>query len=307
MTVAAIYRLDKIVAGSDFTLEAIDNADVDPGIQSLVERAAGEGVPNFIASDKVAGKTSITTPQIATLLGAVGIRGLTITGNTDFYQKLATATANAARNATSHHRVRSASSIVYWTRITLPNRGRATADIVVCPVFDGSNEPYVYAGGVALITSFDVTNEAFFQCGPVKINGTTIGGIQEIVIESGAEEEPLSGDGEHHTTLRVVKTITPKVTYKTLNGLSLNDVGPAGLALNGSTGLSFWARKIARGGARVANATEEHISFIALNGRAKVTSSRGEGTNHFEETVEVEISDPASGTPLTIDTTAAIS
>lgn len=307
MTVAAIYRMDKIVCGSDFTVQIAENLVVAPGIQTLVERAAGERAPNWVGTDKTTAMANFTTQQLATVLGAVGVGGLAITGNTDVYQKLATSTANTARATTSHHRIRAASVLAYWTRITLPNQGRATMDVTLCPVYDGSNEPYVYAGGVALSGSIAASALAFFQCGPLYLNGSSMGAIQEIIIESGAREVPYSSDGEHHQTFRCIETIEPTVTFKTINGTSFNSPGPAGLALNGSTGCVAYARKIAQNGARVANATEEHISFTSLYGRALLIDSRATGTKEFEETIKVEITVPDDTTSImAIDVTAAI-
>ena len=54
------------------------------------------------------------------------VQGLDVTGNVDFYRKLGTAVGNVARATTSHQRIRAADVICYWTRITLPQRGRAT-------------------------------------------------------------------------------------------------------------------------------------------------------------------------------------
>ncbi len=307
MPVSAIYRMDKIICGSDFTIQAAENLVVSPGIRTLIERASGERAPNWVGTDKTVAMATFSTQQIATLLGAVGVGGLAITGNTDIFQKFATSTINTARATTSHHRIRSASVLAYWTRITLPNQGRATVDVTLCPVYDGSNEPYVYAGGVALSGSIASSALAFYQCGPLLLNGSSMGAIQEIVIESGAQEAPYSADGEHHQTFRCIESIEPSITFKTINGTSFNSPGPAGLALNGSTGCVAYARKIAQNGARVANATEEHISFTSLTGRAVLIDSRVTGTKEFEETIKVEITVPDDTTSImAIDTTAAI-
>jgi hypothetical protein len=307
MPVAAVFRGDKLVVASSFTLQFLDTLSVSPGIQNMIERASGEQYPGFVATDKTASMMTGTTPQLATILGAVGVGGLLVSGNTDFYHKATTAVANVARATASHHRIRAAAAIVYWTKITLPNQGRGTVEFMVCPAYDGSNEPLVYAGGVALSGSIDATAGAFFQCGPVYLNTTQYNQIQEIVIESGVKEVPKSSDGEHHATLRLIESIEPKITFKGTTALGLNSPGPGGLALDGTDGITCYARKLTASGNRVANATEEHIAFVGAAGRAVVLDSRAVGTSDVEETVEVTLIDTNdTANILAIDTTAAI-
>lgn len=307
MAVSSIFRGDKLVAGSSFTLQAIDNIRVSPGIQQLIERASGELVPGFVATDKTAAMLTGTTPQIGTLLGACPVYGVAISGNTDYYKKAATQIANVARATTSHHRIRAASAIAFWSRVTLPNQGRATADFTICPAYDGTNEPLVNATGVALSGSVDTTAITYYQCGPVYINTTQYTQVQEIVIESGISEMPMSSDGEHHATFRCIERLEPKVTFKITSNTGFSGIGPGGLALNGTEGITFYARKITASGNRVANATEEHISFVIGSGRAVVIDSQVTGTGAIEDTIEVTgIDTNDTANILVIDTTAAI-
>lgn len=307
MPVSAIYRIDKLVAGSSFTLQASENQTPTPGIQSMIESAAGEGAPNFIATDRTAPSIGFSTKQLATLLGAVGSSGLAISGNTDLYYKLATTTGNVARATASHQRIRAASAIAYWSRVTLPGSGAGSADVMICPVYDGSNEPFVYAGSTALSGSIAASALAYFVCGPVYINGSQLGAIQEITIESGAREIPEYSDGEHHPTFRRIDSIAPVITIKTISASGWSSPGPAGLALDGADGIVAYGRKIAQNGTRVADATTEHLSFTGLNGRAILVDSRGTGTGAVEDTIRVELSRPDDTTAiLSVSVAAAI-
>jgi hypothetical protein len=307
MPVSAIWRLDKLVVGSDFTLTTIDSATLSPGIAELVESASGETRPNFTAIDRILPSITVTTPQIATVIGAVPVQGLAITGNTDLFFKATTTTGNVARATTSHVRLRIASAICCWNRITLPGSGRGSLELMIYPVYDGTNEMIVRTASVALSGSVDITTAAYFRAGPVSMNGTNFAQVQEITIESGAREVAEFADGEHRPTLRRIDSIAPVITVRNNTGLLLNSPGFGALAMNGSAGIVAKGRKFAQNGTMVADATGEHLSFTGLNGMATVTESRGGGTAAIEETLRVALTDPDDTMNiLTIATNATI-
>ena len=171
--------------------------------------------------------------------------------------------------------------------------------------WDGTNDPLVYATGAL---SGNLTGSEYFCAGPVSINGTSYPGVKSIEIDSGTELIHESSDGEVWPSFVGIQHVAPTVTIKLFEKVLLNTVGLQGSALNGTTGLVFYARKYANGTpARVANATAEHIKFIGLNGAVIPIDADGQDSSPYTDTIKIElVSVSDSVLPLTLTAGSAI-
>lgn len=306
MAVSRLDHLDKIILPSSVEFHAIKNTRWDAGIQTLIERGAGEVHPNFLATGVQKPMVGFTTPQLATLLANCGISGMSVTGGINTYFKHAAVTGRVARATTTHKRVAIPVSCVYWTSLKFPHSGIATADVVIVSIYDGSNAPFVYTGSVAL--SGTVSPQAYFGAGPLAINGTAIAAIQDVTINSGIRLTEEGGESEVYNTFVGIEVTEPHVDITTKHETNWSVIGLAGTALNGSTGLAFYARKFAADGQRVANGTAEHILFASAYGRCIPQNTSGDTSNPISDSLRVELRVNTSGTePLTITTGSAIS
>src|SRR6185369_11511222 len=139
------------------------------------------------------------------------------------------------RATTSHQRIVISQSCVYWTSIRLTDKGMGEAQVMIVPIYDGVNDPFVYTGSVAL--SGSLVAGTFFGAGPVSVNGVAIPGIQEITIDSGVKLVQLGDASEEFDTFAGIEEGRPSVTVKTYETMNWSSLGLRGTALNGATGL----------------------------------------------------------------------
>lgn len=304
MALSAIYKLDKVVLPSSVEFSHISSSRIDAGIQSMVERPAGHTAPTFVANMSQKPRIEFAVSELDVLLAAIGVGGASL-GSTALYLKAGAVTGGVARATGSHKKITVASSCGYWTSIKLPHNGRGEATVVIRPTYDGSNAPYVYAGSQTL--SGNLTTGTFFGAGPVSINGTAYGGVQDITVDSGLQLIEAGGESEVWDTFVGVQTIEPVVTIRFLTEINWSTVGFQGLALNGSTGLTFYARKYSADAVRVANATTEHIKFVGAYGMALPVDTNGQAAGPISDTIRVTLrANSDTGVPLTGTVSSAI-
>lgn len=300
MAVSGVSYLDKIVTTStNMTLQSLSNASLNANIQSLIERGAGEILPNFLSTLSQKPAIEFTTTELDTVLTACGHVGTAIATGT-FWIKTGATAGRVARATTSHQKVACTTGLMYWDRIRLPHNGPGEIDTRIITVWDGTNNPFILTGSSALSGTVAATNH--FRAGPCKINGSAVGAIQEITVNNQVQIEEASGDGDVLTTYASVKTCETIIEVRTLNMINWgSSITYDGIALDGSNGFMFWARKHSADNQMVANATEEHISFTALTGRVVPLDTQGQGSEVMSDRFRVEVRGD-----LTIDTTAAI-
>jgi hypothetical protein len=250
-----------------------------------------------------------TTPELDVLLAAIGVGGASI-GSTATYLKAASVTGTVARATTSHLKVTITSSVGYWSQIRLPHQGTGQATVMLVANYDGTNDPFIYTGSQTLSGNLGVGT--FFGAGPVSINGTSYGGVQEITVDSGVHLIQAGGENEEFDTFVAIQQTDPVVTVKFLNAVSLPVLGLRGLALNGTTGLTFYARKFkgsAAGsfsaGTRVANATAEHIKFVGAVGIASNVDINGQASSLATDTIKIWLASGSDSVAPLVGTTAS--
>lgn len=305
MAIANLHKVDKLVVGGSTTLHEIENVRVDAGVQSMIRYPEGHVAPLMRAGLMQRPVLTFTTSEIDTVLGAVGQYGLAVSSDTDFYEKLATATGNASRAASSHKRYRISDCFVFWSRISLPHNGVGTIDVTVIPVYDGSNNPIVPAGSTALTGTLSATNH--FCAGPVAYNGTTINGVQSIEIALNPDLFQEGGEGELWDTFVGMQRIQPIVTVTHRDAISLTGLGILGTVLNGSTGLTMYGRHMT-GTGRSANGTSAHLKLVGANGAVIPNEISGQNSDPTMHTSRFELVAASDSTdPMTLTTGTTIS
>jgi len=306
MAASSVFYLDKLVLPSTVEFHAMGNARLDSGIQTLIERGSGEVAPNFLATGQQRPAISFSTPQLATLLANVGVQGASLASATMFL-KLGSVGGRVARATTSHKKVACTTCQIHWTSIRLSHNGVGTADVVIVPIYDGSNAPFILTSSVAL--SGSVSTQAFFGAGPVKINGSLIGAVQEVTINSGIQLIEVGGESEVYNTFVGTQSVEPSIEVRTFNMINwASGVTLTGTALDGTNGVTVFGRKYASDGQRVADGTAEHISLSAINGRIIPQNTSGDGSNLVSDSFKVECRyDTSSGTALSVSGATAIS
>lgn len=302
MPVSTVHKADKIVIGGwGAAIDIVTNFRQSMAITSRIVHPSGHVYPLFRGGEFQLPRITFTTPEIKKVLDNCPLNGYATATDSILYYKLATATSSAARNATSHKLFTVSQVFVFWDNLQLPDRGQATVDVTIVPVWDGSNEPIVPSGSQALSSTLAAGAE--FRCGPASGNGSALAGIQSHNVRTNMQLLELTAAGEGWATFVGCQQVQPVVMTNTVEAVALSGFGFDGTVLNGSTGYKFWARKV-----DVAAATEEHILFTILNGAILPEESGVDNTTgHVVDSIRVEAISPDDSTaPLTWDTTAAI-
>lgn len=307
MAISTVHKIDKVLSTTpSLDLSQITNFRVDGGAQILVDYPAGHVHPMYDATQEVRASASFTTTQIDTLLSAVTVAG-GASASTDFYVKAGTSTGSTARASSAHRKLRITEGVIFWDRISLPHNGQATVDVTVVANYDGSNNPIILTTSQAL--SGNLTSTLHFGAGPFDINGTQIVGIQNVEISSGVQVAQEGGESELYPTFTFIQATAPTVTIQTreaTNWGALADID--GLALNGTTGITFFARKYAAdGGGRVTDVSAEHVKFVGSFGVVTPVDTSGDGNSLTTDTLLITLRANTDSTlPLVITTSQAI-
>lgn len=295
-----VRRLDKIILpGGTFT--QLSDVSWDSVIQDMMEHPAGEIAPTFQGNESEKPVVNFTTSQLDVALSQIGTIGAA-PGAVDTYFKVANKTGNVARANTVHDLIRLNDALLYLESFRLPHQGVGTARVILVALYNGTNNPFVYSTGVALVSTMAAND--FWGAGPVKINGSLVGGVKEISYQSGIRLTREGGENEQWDTFVGIEQCDPQVDITTLNKVNWGGLGLAGTALDGANGLEFYARKHGPAGP-VATGTAQHIYFQGLRGVAKPVTSSGQGTSPVSDQLRVKLSSPDGSTAWLTGTTAS--
>lgn len=171
---------------------------------------------------------------------------------------------------------------------------------------DGITSPY----GTPAQAAYALTpgTAESFVCGAAKIDSVVVKGVQSATIDFGLSLSKNWADGDPYPTWCGIAGRRPMITIQTLDATVLRTLGIGGHSISSSA--TFYLRKIAKGSTRVADATEEHISFTAHGGLAVVRALTARHGQQIEPAGAEIVIMPHLVSPnpiLTIDTAAAIS
>jgi hypothetical protein len=273
------------------------------GVQLLMAKAAGDTLPSFVSSHGLSPAISFRTPALKTVLDACGLWGYNMSGgNCDLHYRSAT---NLSTRGTSGTRIRAINALMYWTSLSARQNGLAEISCNIQPVFDGTNAPMTAAGSIAVPTA--VLAQEHFTLGPVFVNGSQIGGIQDINVDLGVKMNIKSGDGENYPSWCGIDEHSPVVTITAPRvGLWANFT-PEGTALSA---LSFGLRrKLLDSASNASNASAVHILFTATGGGAIFLDPANGGINDPANcTLKIHLRRSAIGTShcLSVATTSTL-
>ena len=259
------------LAGSNVLLDQISNFRCSPEIARVVLAADGSVDPTYVAVMSQVPKVRFTSTALATILGACGISGAIIDSDATYpglecwFQKMAEGGVRAS--GASHLKLTVNEGILVPITIRAGMDEPASIDLEATCSYDGSNDPIVIADSQSLSGSPAVGE--LFTVGPVKINGTTLEGIQDATIDLGIQVLAQRGDGQVWPTYVAIMSRRPSIRVRTTDVVSLDTFGLSGAA-QGATDSVVYFRKVSEGGTRVADGTAEHISLTIDEGHISV-------------------------------------
>ena len=168
MSASGVQLLHGIYWGSTL-ISQISNARVNPGIQHLVTHGAGAPHPIFDGNIKQSPTFMFDTTQLKSVLDITGATIAASGGNVDMFFR--TATSKGERDSaagTTHYRKRMASSVLVPERITVRDGGEASLSCSLYAIWNGTDEPLVAAGSLAL--SGAPSSAEHYTTWPFKVN-----------------------------------------------------------------------------------------------------------------------------------------
>ena len=280
-----------------------------PGVQELIAGGDGQVDPTYAAVMSQSPTFGWTTTAIKAGLDAIGIDGGKIAAapnDLDLY--LQSYDAQGLRGAGSTHiKVTNALGIIVPRSITASQGQVARYDMDAYLLSaDGIAAPFTVTGSSALEGTPSVAEQ--FTLGPVKVNGTALEGVESTTITFGIRlYGPRAYEGHVFPYYVAIasRTLSIDVRVTQADLLLAAKFGISGVA-QGATDSVVYLRKLAEDGTRVAEATEEHISWTMDQGRAHVVEQSADHPNPYMATVRLSPTYDGEAAILVLDTTAAI-
>lgn len=302
MPAATVDVVHGLYAGSTF-LSQITGSRVVSGIDVLTGVAGGHPYPLFQAIRNQTPMIELTTTQLATALDMVALVGADLSGGSvDFFLKRTVDHGlRVAAGTSAHTRYRASNCFLGWDSLSCDLNGEGSINLRAYCIWDGSNEPLVPANSQTL--SGTPSSAEYFAAGPCVINSVQFAGVQSITVDLQPTYTVVFADGEVWPTLIYVSNVNPRVTVTTVG----NPWGTVGLDGAPITGATFYLRKLAENGTRVADNVGQHISITGEDGLLFCDDTSAGNNDPAETTFVCQFSaDDASSLPLTFDTSATI-
>lgn len=272
-------------------------------------RSDGAADATFSSIAKRASEIGFSTAKVATALSKGGVSGFAIASDgtnpgIDFYLQQHQQ-GGTRKTGSDHIKATLATGILVPQSLQASNDDMATMEFLAVGIYDGTNEPISYTLGEDLPADTIDANQLFYA-GPVQLNGTTIEGVQSFNLDFGVNLNRVGGDGvpfDKFVNIAYREPVIRITTHDVENALSV--IGENGTGH--SEACNYFLRKAADGGARVADATEEHIKLTTNKGTLLVRTINGDSGEPVAAEIEIHPVYDGTNDVIVIDTASAIS
>ena len=305
MPITTPRKLDVIVLTSpSATFQVAQEQGLDTQVETLVDGPAGHPAPMFVSTKNAKPMWTFTTSEIDVL--AANIPAWGINPSVTAYEKLSAGTAPVSRTAASHWKSLLTQTITYWSKISLPMREKATAEVTVCSIYDGTHEPVIETGSVALAGTLSTPN--FFAAGPAWVTDntsptpvvTSIPSIDSIDIESGCQFRSDGDCSSIYDGYGEVAIKSTEITIKSKTALNITTWPIRGTPL---TAFRFFAKAFFNGADFYANSAAQHVKFSGTVGMLYPMNKRSQGQELYADTFKIVAVSPDGVTPPIVMTT----
>ena len=249
------------IAGTQ--LDCITQGDSDPGVSFTRPLVDGETIAHAVFKLQERGTFPVASQDIGGALGLLD-DDYSATGASDVFSVPLTAAGGKTVASAVKHAM--ASSLVHWTSITANAQQLASISMTV----HAYGSTGIVKTDSQTATSHTPGSAEGFALHSVSVNGTAIGDIQGVTINSGVSVEKTAQEGSILPGNVSVNSKLPMVTFRTLeeNALLLET------ALNGTTGVVIVIAKLDPDGGGFA-AGANHVELTFANGAVKRGATTG--------------------------------
>lgn len=294
----------RILDAAAVIIDQVEGQALNLGTDKKVLSTAGQVYPTFTGIMAQKPKFSLTTSAIAQVLAKIGAEGLVLaTGFEVFNQLVSDATGKRTAGAV-HQRLSITTGLIIPRRLQVSQGqpAKLTFDVIGINA-GGLTNPVTVTENIALPTTAGIAE--VFTLGPIKINGTSYDGIQDLDIDFGLKDEFLMGSGAVYSQRAHFTNIAPKVTIRSNDAAVLSALSMLGAAQS-VTDSVLYLRKMTDNGVRVADVTAQHISFTIDQGLWIPTEKGGSHPAVLGTPFEIEPTYDGVNAPLVMSTATAI-
>lgn len=284
------YPAQFVHGAGTLTLAQLSSVGVEPGVVLSEPMAAGSVDRGAVIASHVEPRVRLSTADLATLLGTVGIAdGLYCSSGCKIqFQQRATNAAGIFLGGLNHVRI-DATLGTLWIeslRSSQDDREGAVADCLFAALFDGTNEPLVQSNNVALSGTPAFTSQ--FHHGPAYLAAAQLAGLRSVQYQTGLAFSAVRADGDYAPKLGAFVERKPILSL-TFDKLSAVTSGPNSLvnAALAAT-LAVYFRKGVHGGKRVSDASPVHIKLSFAAGGWRGAGFQVTGVDDATVTISAE-------------------
>jgi hypothetical protein len=289
MSVNNLYYLGGILLPNGTLISQLNSAAPASNTDGITGYAAGYPYPLFRGIRAQQPDVPFSSPAVGSILtpilagGNPYALGLS-TGATDlFYRQGQNLGFRYADAQSQHERLRMTRGFLFWQTIAATHRQDAEISCRLIAAYDGTNAAIQNVGTGTLSGTPSATE--FYTLGPVKLNGSWLGGEQSISLASGLQPEQVGAAGETADSF-VGGKMTDDVATITFIGKPWGGYGLAGSSVSS---IIMYLRRKTQDGYNVADAVASHIKITAAYGQILPESASGGGNDPATSTLRLAL------------------
>lgn len=236
----------------------------DPQNNVIAEGPDGNAFDQFAAVLEQSPVFDIETCAVSQALGVCGLSGYTVGAAADLWlQRIAA--GGTRMTGTNSTKWTISAGLLLPQSISCDQGGVARYSMRLWGIStDGVTAPLVGTGAATMAAPTAL--DQLFTLGPVKINGTAVGGIQSMTLDFGITPHVVMADGEPYPTFVGIESIRPTIQFSTVHANQALAASLGQFVAQGATDSVVYLRRVAKNGIRVADATLQHVSFSIDDG-----------------------------------------
>lgn len=252
-----------IDGGADFNLTQVAGVNVVPNSNIIGFIAGGSVDQAAILGMNSDHAVTFMTQDLSSLFANIsGSTGACLDSASIFYQSRSDCGTFEA--GAVHDKIDLTKGFIFPTTVSASQDELARADLLLKPLWDGTNEPLVRTSNVALGAGTPAYNSSY-TLGPVYLSAAELVGIQSLSVDFGLAFSIKRTSGDPHGKIGCIVARRPSITFTTLK----HDYATTAMtiaALPDSFNGYLW--KMTDCGTRVAKNVGSHILFSvsAANG-----------------------------------------
>ena len=302
MGIQNIGTLSHIVAATpSMTLAGLRQRSVNPNIEQFILTSDGNVDPTYVAINSAKPGITFDLSDLKAFLDSCGIAGCQLVDADTYFQQVNP--YGTRKTGANHLKLSIADGMMVPRTLTASQGQLAQLAAELWAISSDGSAPLEMTASQALPGGAGTS--VAWTLGPVSINGAAVEGIEQVTVDFGIQVDVIASDGAVYPSYVYIASRQPKITLRSMDSLLFDTIGLEGAA-QGVTDSVVWFRKCVRGGARVADETEEHVSFTVDDGMITCGAvGVSQGQRIGTEIVITPIYDGQNAV-VVVDTTAAI-